>query len=149
MTVEEKIKSIVGEMDINYLFENWQNANVRLDSEKLPACINILPVSGVFNLRRNQIKDFPNCMLAFVDQTEFDFKGPDNDKIIERCKAKAKEFIFRLNQSGLFEEVEGDIGYSILYDKLDVNVTGVVLSLTIKEIKGIVVCGKDLSNVFN
>ena len=53
MTVEQKIKKIVDSMEgVSYLFDNWQTANIRLDKIKLPAVLNLLPVSGTFNLGR-------------------------------------------------------------------------------------------------
>ena len=55
MTVEQKIKKIVDSMEgVSYLFDNWQTANIRLDKIKLPAVLNLLPVSGTFNLGRSE-----------------------------------------------------------------------------------------------
>lgn len=149
MTVEAKIKSIVEEMKgITYIFDNWATANVRLDSSAMPAVLNVLPVSGRFNLGKTQLKDFPNCMIAFIDKSDLDFDGTENDGIIERCKNLAKEFILRLNASGLFEHVDEDIPYSVIYDKLDVNVTGVVIEMQLKEAKGLTICpGKDIGEL--
>lgn len=149
MTVEAKIKSIVEEMKgITYIFDNWATANVRLDSSAMPAVLNVLPVSGRFNLGKTQLKDFPNCMIAFIDKSDLDFDGTKNDGIIERCKNLAKEFILRLNASGLFEYVDDDIPYSVIYDKLDVNVTGVVIEMQLKEAKGLAICpGKDIGEL--
>lgn len=149
MTVEAKIKSIVEEMKgITYIFDNWATANVRLDSSAMPAVLNVLPVSGRFNLGKTQLKDFPNCMLAFLDKSDFDFDGTENDEIIERCKLLAKEFILRLNASEMFEQVEGDIPYSVVYDKLDVNVTGIVIEMQLKESRGLVLCpNKDIGEL--
>ena len=71
MTVEQKIKKIVDSMEgVSYLFDNWQTANIRLDKIKLPAVLNLLPVSGTFNLGRQQLRDCPNCMMAFMDKLE-------------------------------------------------------------------------------
>ena len=106
MTVEQKIKKIVDSMEgVSYLFDNWQTANIRLDKIKLPAVLNLLPVSGTFNLGRQQLRDCPNCMMAFMDKTKFDFDGTENDAVIEGCKNKAKEFILLLNMSGMFKEI--------------------------------------------
>ena len=106
-TVEQKIKSIVDKMEgITYIFDNWRMANVKLDKVPLPAVINILPVSGSFNLSKSQIKDFPNCLIAFVDKIDLDFDGTKADQKVELCKSYAKEFILRLNESGLFEYVD-------------------------------------------
>ena len=82
-SVERKIASVAEKLkDITYLFDNWATANVRLDKMPLPAMINLLPVSGKFVISRTQLKDCPNCMIAFADKTEFDFDGKENDTII-------------------------------------------------------------------
>ena len=128
MTVEQKIKKIVDSMEgVSYLFDNWQTANIRLDKIKLPAVLNLLPVSGTFNLGRQQLRDCPNCMMAFMDKT--------------------KEFILLLNRSGMFKEISGDIPYSVFYDKLDVNVTGIVIQLKLEEIMGTVICNKSVKEI--
>ncbi|MCS2335466.1 hypothetical protein [Bacteroides sp. BFG-606] len=148
-TVEQKIKSVVDKMEgLTYVFDNWQTANLRLDKLPFPAVVNVLPVSGRFNMGKNQLKDYPNMLIAFLDKTDFDFDGEDNDLIVEKCKNLAREFILRANESRLFEYIEGDIYYSVVYDKLDVNVTGVVIELTPKEINGIGLCyGKDIKEI--
>lgn len=140
MTVEEKVRKIVEQMGVTYLFENWQAANVRLDKMQLPAVMYVLPASGNLNVGLMQMKDFPNCMIAFMDKTKHDFSGEENDVVIERCKSLAREFILNVNRSGMFEPVQGDIQYSVFYDKLDVNVTGIVIQIPLKEIRGIVIC---------
>ena len=148
-TVEQKIKSVVDKMEgLTYVFDNWQTANLRLDKLPFPAVVNVLPVSGRFNMGKNQLRDYPNMLIAFLDKTDFDFDGEDNDLIVEKCKNLAREFILRANESRLFEYIEGDIYYSVVYDKLDVNVTGVVIELTPKEINGNGLCyGKDIKEI--
>ena len=150
-SVERKIASVVETMgNLTYVFDNWHTANFRLDKESLPAVINVLPVSGVMNVTDRRLRDFPNCMLAFVDKADFDFDGKDNDEILERCKNLAMEFILTANASGLFEPIIGDVRYSVLYDKLDVNVTGVVIELQLMEKQGITLCyGKPIKDYFD
>lgn len=141
MTVEQKIKSVVEQMDgVTYIFDNWQTANIRLDKLPLPVVLNLLPVSGTLNLGATQMKDFPNCMIAFMDKIDLDFDGTENDSVVERCKSLAKEFILLINRSGMFEPISGDVPYSVFYDKLNVNVTGITISLQLKEVSGIVLC---------
>lgn len=141
-SVERKINKVIQTMDsgLTYIFDNWATANVRLDKLPLPAVINVLPVSGAFNVTARKMRDFPNCMLAFLDKTDLDFDGKENDVVLERCKNLAMEFILTANASGLFEPIEGDVSYSVVYDKMDVNVTGVVIELQLKEKKGINLC---------
>ena len=150
-SVERKIASVIEKMgNLTYVFDNWHTANFRLDKESLPAVINVLPVSGVMNVTDRKLRDFPNCMLAFVDKADFDFDGKDNDEILERCKNLAMEFILTANASGLFEPISGDVRYSVLYDKLDVNVTGVVIELQLMEKQGITLCyGKPIKDYFD
>ena len=140
MTVQEKIKSIVEGMGETYIFDNWQTANIKLDKGVLPCVLNVLPVSGYLNVGLNQLKDKPNCMIAFMDKVELDFDGEQNDDIIERCKNRAKEFILTINRGNVFKPISGDVRYSTFYDKLDVNVTGIVIELQLEELKGNVIC---------
>lgn len=140
-SVERKMASVAEKLKgITYLFDNWATANVRLDKMPLPAIINLLPVSGKFIISRTQLRDCPNCMIAFADKTEFDFDGKENDTKRERCKEHAVNFIRELNKSGLFEWVSDEVPYSIFYDKLDVNVTGIVIELKLKEVQGVSMC---------
>lgn len=149
-SVERKINSIVKDMGITYIFENWTTANKRLDKMPLPAVINVLPVSGQLNVGKTMLKDYPNCMLCFADKADFDFSGVTNDAVIERCKNLAMEFILRANASGLFEQISGNVPYSVFYDKADVNITGITIELQLKETKGLVLCyGKDINEYFN
>ena len=140
-TIEDKIKSVASKMKcVKYIFENWQTANVKLDSTELPVMLNVLPVSGIMKFSRQQIKDFPNCLFAFMDKVDLDFDGEEADSVVERCKAYAQEFLMRINESGLFESVNGEIPYSIFYDRLDVNVAGITIEVQLKEVKGLVLC---------
>lgn len=140
-SVERKIASVAAKLEgVTYLYDNWATANVRLDRLEFPAIINLLPVSGRFDISRTQLRDCPECMIAFADKTRFDFDGVENDEVIERCKALAVRFIRELNKSGLFEWTSTDIRYSVFYDKLDVNITGIVLELNLKEVKGVPMC---------
>ena len=140
-SVERKIASVAAKLEgVTYLYDNWATANVRLDRLEFPAIINLLPVSGRFDISRTQLRDCPECMIAFADKTRFDFDGVETDEVIERCKALAVRFILELNKSGLFEWTSTDIRYSVFYDKLDVNITGIVVELNLKEVKGVPMC---------
>ena len=148
MTVQEKIKSILEGMGENYMYDNWTNANVRLDKGTFPCVIDLLPVSGSFEFGKAQIKDKPNMMLAFVDKADFDFSGEDNGKVVEECKKRAKAFLLALNKSGAFYPIEGDIPYSVFYDKFDVNVTGIAIEFQPRETIGTVLClGKTIKEL--
>lgn len=143
MTVEQKVKSVAETMEgLTYVFENWTKADIRIERLPLPAMVNLLPVSGSFKLKNNQFKDQPNCMFAFFDKSERDSNGSEYDTVVDRCKALAMEFIAKLNNSGLFEPIEGEIGYSVSLDKLSTSVSGIIVSVQLKELKG--VCASNL-----
>lgn len=142
MSIESNIKSIVEDMGINYLFEDWSRANFELDKSlrsedfNFPVCINLLPVSGMLSQANGYIKDASNCLVVFADKADFDFKGATNQVAVERMKTLAMIFISKCNESGKFEPITDSVRYSVLYDTLDVNITGVTVELTLKEATG-------------
>lgn len=142
-TVEKKIHKIVDSMgaDVAYQFMNWAQANVELDRVDKPSVIYILPPAGEFDFGWAQVKDRPDAQIAFVAPTDFDFDGEENDDIIEQMKRLCIRFIKKLNESGLFEQIEGRQPYRVLYDYLDRNVTGIVIEPKLKEEEGILICG--------
>lgn len=142
-TVEKKIHKIVDSMgaDVAYQFMNWAQANVELDRVDKPSVIYILPPAGELDFGWAQVKDRPDAQIAFVAPTDFDFDGEENDDIIEQMKRLCIRFIKTLNESGLFEQIEGRQPYRVLYDYLDRNVTGIVIEPKLKEEEGILICG--------
>lgn len=141
MTVEDKLAAIAAKIPgCTYMFGHWAQINAMLKKGHLPAILNILPISGAFDLGKTQLRDYPNVLLAFVDKTEYDFDAKENDAIIEECKNRAKLFILEFNKSGLFKPIDGEIPYSLSYDRLDVNVTGITLDFRPEERNGIVLC---------
>lgn len=142
-TVEKKIHRIVDSMGdgVAYQFMNWAQANVELDKVDKPSVIYILPPSGDLDFGWAQVKDRPDAQIAFLAPTDFDFEGEANDDIIEQMKRLCIRFIKALNESDLFEKIEGKQKYRVLYDYLDRNVTGIVIEPKLKEEEGILICG--------
>lgn len=142
-SVEQKIKDIVDAMGVHYVFESWHRANVEIDRRqrtkelKFPLCINILPVSGNLNWKKNgQITDAPNCLIAFGDKIALDFKSDQVQTIVEKLKGIGMQFIERVNKGGVFEPVAGQVRYSVSYDKLDANLVIVTFEIQLKELQG-------------
>lgn len=150
-TIEQKIRIIAERMgNVNYLYDGWGLINLRADKTPTPIMVNVLPVSGALNMGGRRITESQDCIIGFLDKTEFDFDGTQNDAIIERMKKLAIEFILTMNESGLFEPISGEVPMSIEYNLLDVNLTGVVLTLRLEEKQGIVMCfGKPIKDYFN
>ncbi len=144
-TVESKIRKIAKRFEgeeITYIFHNWTRVNIDIDFKKLPAIVYSLPASGTLDIDKGFIKDYPNAMLSFIDNTDFDFESQENDCIIENMKFLAMRFFKALNDSNMFEPVGGELRYRVLYDKLDANVTGISFEITLRERVGI--CEKEL-----
>ncbi|MFR9166362.1 MAG: hypothetical protein ACLVKO_09185 [Dysgonomonas sp.] len=135
--VQEKIKQIVETIpELNYIFNDWTRANVQLDYDRLPACVNVLPVSGQLHLHNGIFRDYPNCLIAFLDLADLDFDGEENEATVERMKAYARRFIMAVNRSGLFHPIPDTVSYSVVYDMLDQNLTGVTIEVQLKELQG-------------
>lgn len=136
VSLESWIRETAEEMGVRYIYDRWNTVNLQLDKGEFPVIVNVLPVSGSLAIGA-RYRDNPNCMIAFLDKAELDFDGKENEDSVEHCKLMAQEFIARLNKSGHFRPVGGDIPYSVVYDKLDVAVTGVVIEVQLKENVGV------------
>lgn len=139
--VESKIRYIVEEQwrpDADYRFLNWAQANVALDGIKRPTIVYILPPSGTLMHRWNQTTDRPQSQVAFLCNTRFDFHARENDRLMVAMKRLAATFVRELNKSGMFEQIpdKTEIPYQAVYDMLDQNVTGVIITLDLREIDG-------------
>lgn len=143
--IEAKIEAIVNMLSRKhkYIYESWQGANEaveRLEKEDFPVCINVLPVSGSLRFGNVQSFDAPNCMIAFLDRArELDFKGDTNENSVNQCKDAAREFVNLCNGSGWFDYIDY-ASYSVIYDKLDATLTGIMLEVRLQETKGAPIC---------
>lgn len=137
LSVQQRIKSIAECFTgCDYLFANWAQLNVELDDITKPTICYILPPSGTItpSLSATSFIDKPQTQIAFLCPTEFDFDGEENDELVEMMKLLACMFIRCLNESGLFDMIDGEeIVYQIPYDTLDDNLTGVIINLPIEE----------------
>lgn len=145
-TVEGKVRAIVADMGegVNYVFYNWAQANVALDTIlsdiKQPTIIYVLPPAGKLHTAWNQVKDKPEAQIGFMCSTDFDFDTVENDNIIEAMKRLCARFLKELNKGKYFEPIEGEIRYQVLYDHLDQNVTGILITPPLEELEGISLC---------
>ena len=139
MTIEDKVREIVGEYfsGFSFVFEDWNTADTKLDKVELPAIIMILPVSGVLQFgQHGRIKDAENTIVAFVDKVPKEADGRDNEVVYNEMKVAARAFVRRLNESGYFDYIQGDVPYNTIIEQLSSIVTGVALQLQLKELVG-------------
>ncbi len=138
MTTDQKIAAVCRSVPgLTYHYNDWTKANADLEALPFPVLLSLLPASGDFHLINGQLRDYPEGSFAFLDKTEFDFDAAENETVVARMKAAAMAFISEINRSGLFEPVGGRLHYQVVYDKLDICVTGIVLSVQLKERTGI------------
>lgn len=133
--VRECIKEIASRIGVRYLFASMYEANLVLGDGEFPVMIDVLPTSGSVTVWQSVFSDAPNCLLFFCDKTELDYNAEREQPTIARMKRLAFEFIAECNRSGYFEAIT-EAGYQILYDRTDVTVSGVALSLTLKDAVG-------------
>jgi len=139
MRIDEKVQQIVESipgLSYEYSESDWEH--VTLDSSvELPVCLYLyhLPESGELINRNGNFRDFPNALIAFLDNTEL----IDNAPTIERMKDYARQFIIAVNNSELFDLLPENIIYQAVYDKLNVNLTGIMLHVQLRERQGICV----------
>ena len=139
MSVESKIKSVADTFQsegVSYYFGDWARTNMALDNKILPAIVYVMPASGEIDLSAGNVRDKENALIAFLDKTTFDFEATENNVIVESMKSLAMRFFIACNSSGLFEPIGGKLPYRVVYDMLDVNVTGITFELPIKEVTG-------------
>ena len=136
--VRQRIKTIAGRMGLRYLFASMYEANLVVGDGDFPVLIDILPTSGSIDVQLGLFKDAPNCLLFFCDKTELDYNAEREQPTIARMKQLAFEFIAEANRSGYFEPIT-EANYEILYDRMDVTLSGVALSVTLKDAEGVCV----------
>ncbi len=133
--VRQRIKEIASRIGVRYLFASMYEANVVIGDGEFPVLIDVLPTSGSVTVWQNVFSDAPNCLLFFCDKTELDYNAEKEQPTIARMKRLAFEFIAECNSSGYFEAIT-EANYQIMYDRMDVAVSGIALSLTIKDAVG-------------
>lgn len=138
-SIEKKIRAIADKMGIAYMYDDWTRVNQRIDRAPLPTMVNVLPVSGSFRYTNSgaTLSLQSDCLIAFLDKTDFDFDSTENDVIVHKMTDYAAAFVMLVNESGDFEPItEDNMRLQVCYDKLDVNVTGVILEITLVETNG-------------
>lgn len=136
--VRQGIKRIAECIGVRYLFASMNEANLIVGDGDFPVLIDILPISGSITINQGLFKDAPNCLLFFCDKTDLDYNAEKEQPTIARMKQLAFEFIAEANRSGLFEFID-NATYEIFYDRTDVALSGVVVTLALKDVVGVCV----------
>jgi len=144
-SVESMVRHIIEEQwkpNADYMFCNWYQANVSMADITKPVIVYVTPPSGSLYPMWNQTTDHPQSLVAFLVKTDFDFDSKENDKLMQSMKELAANFVNEVNKSGLFERIpdKQEIPYQAVYDFLDENVTGIILTVKLNALNGIKMC---------
>lgn len=133
-TIEGTIKEIAkkGYETFSYVFENWADADTKLEKLSYPAIVCVMPVGGQITVRNGKMYDTEYVGLAFLDKAPRGAEGEDNERIYNRMKEVAGAFVQDLNKTRRFEPIS-DIQYDIICEQLATIVSGVLLQLTIRQ----------------
>lgn len=139
MSVEKKLKMLADGhfTGWSWVFDDWKSVDRALAKMDVPAILCIMPTTGTMTFRRGRVWDSPNCLLAFVDKVTRDANGEDNEAVYTRMKREAMRFVGAMNKSGMFEPIDGDVAYDTFVEGTANILTGVMLSLTIKEVESV------------
>lgn len=133
-TIEGTIKEIAEKRynAFSYVFENWADADTKLEKLSYPAIVCVMPVGGMMGVRNGKVKDTEYVGLAFLDKAPRGAEGEDNERIYNRMKEVAATFVEELNKTRRFEPIT-EIPYDIICEQLATVVSGILLQLTIKQ----------------
>lgn len=136
-TIEDIIQTIAEEQfaDFTYVFENWEDADAKLEQLPYPAIVCVLPTGGSVSMRTGRVFDSEYVALAFLDKAPRGAEGEENKEIYTRMKQEGIRFLNALNKSGKIEPIE-QAPYDTICESLATIVTGLIFQLTIKQKQG-------------
>ena len=138
MSIEDKIQEIAETQfgGFSYCFEDWYDADAKLEKMSFPAILLIMPLGGSVAYRNGKAYDTENVGLCFLDKAPRGAEGEDNKKIYTRMKAEGTRFLQAINDSGYFTPLQGEQPYDLIYEQLSTIVSGVMYTLTLKQLIG-------------
>lgn len=138
-TIRTKLQQCCEMLDLSFFFDTWNRANRKLETELrqrggelYPAALMISTSSGAFQFLASGTHRQEDIALALFDRTERD--STERDTEVQRSMIdKAGELLSNIPTFGL--EILGDaVRYSPFTDRLDENVAGIVLTLTLRDV---------------
>lgn len=134
VTIESILKQIAEEhfKGYSYVFDNWLDADAKLEHLDYPAIVCVMPVSGRTNFRNGRVYDTENIALAFLDLAPRGAEGEDNEEVYSRMKVAGARFIDCVNKTRVFEPID-NVTYDVICEGLSTVVSGIMYQLTITQ----------------
>lgn len=132
-------QQIALELGAVYMYDTWERINLRADKLKIGDVLvgELLPTGGMIDTSfAPVVREQRNTSIVFMTHCDLDFEGASVGLIIDDMLALAKRYLVRLDASMVFEPVGNDVEWQVLIDRLDANMAGVALSLTLKDNQG-------------
>lgn len=133
-TIESTIKQIAAEHfpSYSYVFDNWLEADSKLEHLDYPAIVCVMPVSGRTDFRNGRVYDTENIALAFLDLAPRGADGEDNEDVYSRMKVAGARFIDHINKTRAFEPID-NVAYDVICENLTTIVSGIMYQLTVTQ----------------
>ena len=137
MNIDEKLVEILRNTfpDWSVSEEDWFSADRAIEKMKPPFIIYLLPTSGQMVRVNGRTKDWEEIGVAFLDHVPRDANGHENIETYNRMKDAARQFVSAINADGSFQPVEL-YNYQTIYEELADITTGILLTATIRELRG-------------
>jgi len=137
MTIDERAINLLKATfpDWSVATEDWFNADRAIEKLKPPFIVYILPTGGQMTKRNGRIHDHEDVSVAFLTHVPRGANGMDNIICYNRMKDAAQAFINAINADDFFFPVES-WNYTTIYEELADITTGVLLTLTLHEMRG-------------
>lgn len=134
-TIRQTLRQIAGEKfpEWTYLFESWNDADTKMEKLDYPAIICIVPASGTTEIRNGKVYDSVNIAVAFLDIAPRDAEGEENGEIIDRMKVAGAKMVQAINDSKVFEPLEGPQYYETIMERFSTIVSGIMYSFRITQ----------------
>lgn len=154
MTIVDKIiASIQAELgaDFPVYYHDEPTLNLMTSQMQFPCALFQLLTTGNAVNEAGQIKERVSAAVFFVEPSQFDFNAVDNERIIDRCKAKAFAWVNALNADPWLS-LSALNRTSRIYDQYDDILTGFGVFVDLTELNGWSDCPVlqgDFNNDFN
>lgn len=137
-TIESTLKEIAQEQfkDFSYVFDNWYDADAKLERLEYPAILCVMPTSGQTEIINGRIYDTEDVAIAFLDLAPRGAEGEDNEEVYTRMKVAGARFIQAINNSKQFDPIDR-IDYSIICEQLATIVSGVMYTMKLTQRIGV------------